>query len=451
MNKRVFGWLSFASVLLLLTAGSCTKSTPLGAELVDQDQNQITFTDTVSVTAITVAEDRVRTYSPDQSLQLTSYLLGQMNDPIFGLTTASFYAQMRYSIAGEPQFEDDATLDSIVLMLDYDTLSFYGEVETPWNIDVYELSETMDPDATYYSNDGFATKPTPLGSVNNFIPNFRDSINVIRLDDTTGFVPHLRIRLDDALGDFFLGIDSADYADENIFLDLFKGIQVQATSQTEGLLAFSLNTTATRMALYYSTDTLKKEYIFDITGGSAKSAEYAHNYGSNISLEDPTQGDSILFVQGMSGGLIQLDFPHIRNFQNLIVNKAELEFTVAVLPDDKPETFVPSRQLILVEQDSDGEFILTEDVERSVTQQNLLDTRAFGGNLRDTVDVDGIEIQQYRMNTAARLQDMIEGSLTTPLFIRSFTKPTNGSRVVIYGPGHSKYPMKLNLIFTNIN
>ncbi|MEM9919709.1 MAG: DUF4270 family protein [Bacteroidota bacterium] len=453
MKKHVFAWLFLAAGVVLLSLGSCTESSPLGAELVDQDKNQVEFQDTVTIEASTVDEGIIRTYSPDQTLQLTTYMFGNLVDPIFGSIDASFYSQFRYSTAGAPSFQDDGiTLDSLVLMLEYDSSAFYGNVESLWNIEVYELSETMDPDATYYSDQAFATVPSPIGGAYNFMPNYTDSIEIIRGGDTTTFIPHLRIRLDDVVGQRLLDIDSVDYADINLFLDQFKGINVRTTSPSEGLLAFSLNTSTTRMALYYSVnDTTKRSYTFDITGGSAKSAKFEHQYEAGIVFNDKTQGDSLLFIQGLAGPLAKLEFPHIQNLQNVIINKAELEFTLAVLPDDDIDLFPPSPQLILVEQNDDDEYVLTEDVAKSVTPQNRLDTEAFGGDLQSTTTSDGTTILQYKMNMAARLQDMIDGSVTTPIFVRSFTKPTNGSRVVLYGPGHSQFPLKLNLIYTNIN
>jgi hypothetical protein len=85
------------------------------------------------------------------SLPATGYarsVLGVLNDPLFGQAEASFMTQLVYS--GLVNFGNNPVADSLVLHLRYNGV--YGDPQTPQNINVFELSEAIDFQKTYYSN-----------------------------------------------------------------------------------------------------------------------------------------------------------------------------------------------------------------------------------------------------------------------------------------------------------
>ena len=138
-------------VVLFIGIQSCNDPTSIGAELLEEDQANIGFTDTITLSATTIPSDTIRTYSP--SAQIRSYLFGNMTDPVFGTSKSELYLEARLSFL-QPDFFS-IEVDSIVLVLPYDTASFYGTWQEEFGLDVFELAEKMDRTADYNSDVSF--------------------------------------------------------------------------------------------------------------------------------------------------------------------------------------------------------------------------------------------------------------------------------------------------------
>ncbi len=433
-------WPVLAIVVLMVS--SCSRPTPVGAELLEQDKANVAFTDTLSLIAKTVPVDSVRTYSSLNDLQLSVYLCGDFNDPVFGNTDASIYTQFRFN--NTPPNFTDVTLDSIVLLLQYDTVGFYGDTLTPQNLEIYRISETMDSSSTYFSNKTFAFDGTPLGGAYNFAPKPSSQVQLISGTDTSNVNPHLRIRLDDALGTEL--IDTALYSSEARFLEQFHGLHIRSTSPTNTMMGFRLLGTLSRMTIFYTKDTLAGSYSFPVTDRGVKFTNYEHDYSStNIPafFNDTSMGDSLMFIQGMSGSDIDIDIPGASSFNNIIVNKAELEFTVATLAGDDENLYPPPTRIILTERNDEGDLLVIDDV--------IFSLSAFGGQVEESVDNLGKTIRTYRLNISSHFQDLVDGVADKPLTLLIFGKQEVPTRAVLYGPGHSQYPAKINLAYTILN
>lgn len=444
MNKITF--LIITAVCVTISFWSCSDSSPLGTDLVDDGRTNIIATDTFTVQASTVDLDSVFVYSPDPALQLQTYLLGNFDDPVFGNTKSTIYTQLGYSISGgTPSFEG-GTFDSAVLWLAYDTTGFYGNTDQEFEIEISEIIEPMDSLATYYSNQQFMTTMTALGT-KQFVPNPDSTVILISRNDTTTAVPHLRIKLNDAFGQRLMNIDSTTYADEQLFLDNLKGIQIKATSEKDGMLAFNLFG-ATRLSIYYSRDTVPNEYFFVVDRGSVRLVNYEHNLPSNIKINDPT--DSIVYTQGMAGPTIKIDLPTVNQLadQNVVINQASITATVARLGQDDPDVFESPVRLELFVRDSNGALEFIEDL---IIARNFNSLPLFDGILSEGTDGNGNAIQTYTMNISTYLQDAINGMDTESLYLRVVNKDESSSRVALYGPEHDSFPMKLNITYTVIN
>ncbi len=439
----VFSGLCISFLFLL----SCTKSTPVGAELLEDDQVNIQFADSFSIRAATTLRDSIITFDPSPSRQLSLYLFGDMQDPLFGRSASSLYAQFRLPL-NTPLGLGTGVIDSVVLSLAYDTLGFYGKADQPQSLEIFEISETIDNTVSYSSNEQFDVKSEPLASVTNFIPKPLDSVTVVYDMDTTLFAPHLRVSLDSALGGRLLKLDTASFTNNETFLTHFGGLFIQPTQQTNSMIAFDLEHPSTRLTLYYTVeDTTHTQYVFSVQSASVKVAHFEQDYsGTAIQFDDSAAGDSLVYVQGMNGTNAEIMLPFVDNFDNIIVNKAELVITVAHLPGDDPESFPPLERLVLSELTEDGELLLIEDVARNISN---LDSR-FGSRFV-TEEVDGEMLDRFRLNISAHIQSMVESASTKTLVLTAFAKQETASRTVLYGPGHSKYPMTISMTYTQLN
>lgn len=426
----------FASIVIALTVlvSACTKPTTIGSELLEDDQANLLFTDSFSMVASTVKEDSLVVYDPD--VTFSNMQVGYFEDPIFGQVKAGFYFQVDVGLS-TPALSNP-TLDSIVLTMVYDSSGVYGTLEDMQELEVYRIVDDIDNGQVYYSNQVFQTESTPIGTAQ-FIPAPNTDVEFPRITDTL-VAPHIRIVLDPALGQELL--DSMIY--ENDFVETLNGLFVTtaSTQPTDAMLNFDMVNTLSRVNLFYTNDdTLPQLHQFLITGISTRMSVFEHDFsGSTVEpfIDNTALGDSLLFVQSMSGTNVKLEFPYLQNLGNVLINKAELEFTVAEIVGSDLDTYPAVDRLLLSEQNEEGEFRVIRDI--------IIGPTAFGGQF-----TEGDFNNTYSMNVSAQIQDIVDGTENPEIFIRAFGKQENANRVVLYGPNHPDFSAKLKITYTDLN
>ena len=438
-----------------VVVNSCNDPSPIGSELLQQDQVDIFFTDSIQLKASTVKEDRILTYDPNPSTIYDNFLVGDYTDPVFGNTQAGLFAQLTLDF--DPPDYEDALLDSVVLTLQYDSIGTYGILdEDLFSLGVYRITEPIDKESDYYSDDEFDfDEVTPLAEKLDFTPRVStgDSITGIldyRFDpdgDTLTIPPSLRFKFTNFFGQEFINYDSVTYASNTNFVEQFKGIHVRPLTNTPGILSFDISSlSASGLTVYYRQDTVRTQYEYSFSTRFVQFSNLKNDFEGAIVddfFDDTDLGDSILFVQAMTGPNVKIEIPDIEDFENVIVNKAELEFTVADIDGDNLNDYPAIENLIAADIGADGQFVFLTDV--------LAGGVNFGGFVIDETGQQNEAIQVYRMNTSAQFQQIIEGNRDNVIYIRAFPKQEQANRVVIYGPGHSTYPMKLKLTYTKLN
>lgn len=437
-----------------LIISACNDPSTIGSDLLEGDQVDVFFTDTIGLQASTIKEENVLTYDPNPSTIFDNFLLGDYNDPIFGRSVAGIYAQLTLDF--DPPDYEDALLDSVVLTLQYDTLNAYGDLNAdPFSLGIYRITETIDKESDYFSDDAFMVdEAEPLAILSDFTPKitFGDSIAGIidyRFDeagDTISLPPSIRLKFTNFFGQELINYGDDVYSSNTNFVEQFKGIHVRPLANNSGMLSFDISSlSASGMTVYYRQDTVKTQYNYDFSSRFVQFNNFSHDYtGAPIDafFEDTTLGDSILFLQSMAGPNVKIDIPNLDGLEGVIINKAELEFTVAELPGDDLNAYRPIEDMIAADF-VDETFVFLGDV--------LAGGANFGGDLLEEVGEDNEPLQRYRMNISAHFQRIIEGTSGNSIYLRAFPKQEQAARVVIFGPGHSKYPMKLRLTYTTLN
>jgi hypothetical protein len=434
-------WVIGAALLALF---SCNDPTVIGSDLLSGDQLDINFTDSVTFTSYVQKEDSVLTYDPNPfATAFQSFPCGEFIDPVFGKTTASISAGVL--LGSKPPNFSGATLDSMVLILPWQSGKVYGKIDELYTLEVFELQEKLFVDSTYYSNRQLAIGSSPIGSYQ-FTPKPGDSVQVIIPDpDSLRFQklpPHLRIKLDDAFSQQFFEADSLNFASDTAFLKFFKGFHVKAASQNGGMLSFNLYNALAGISVYFHRDSNFTTHVFPVSLTNVATAQFKHNYEGtlveNFIGKKGEVSDSLIFIQGMSGVNTVLEFPYVQTLGDIIVNKAELEFTIMNLPQDDM-AYTSIDQIVVSEIVNDTTFVDIVDVisTRRIAQNDFY--RFFGGNPSGG---------KYKLNISAHFQDMIRGVKSNKLLVRVYFKPEKTSRVVLGGPSHSISPAKLNLSFT---
>lgn len=433
----------FVLLLLVILNSSCNDPTLVGSDLLDQDQVNVSSTDTITIRTHTIEGDTVRTYSPFVSSQLIAYLFGNMEDPILGSSKASIYGQV-YSLQTEPDLTD-ITPDSLVLVLPYDTLRSYGTHPQTYGFEVYRVTEDMDNTMSYYSNTSFETEMMPLASLEKNI----DPLMAIEEDTSSIAYPHLRIKIEDPDLINTLATDASIYENDTTFVTFFKGLHIVPTLPTSSMLAFNLFDSRAGLKLYYTQtpqdtgDTLREVLQYGFLDESVKMVTFDHRYEDapvNEFIQNKDLGDSLIFVQGMTGLETVIEFPYTEGYDGIIVNSAIMEIFIADLPG--AGDFEPAEQILLSTRE-DGNNLIIDDVLFSEANLSTL----FGG-----VVVAGRngEPDKYVLNISTYFQDLIRGQIDNKLYLTIFAKPQRASRSIFYGAGHSTYPVKLNVTFTKI-
>lgn len=452
-------------ILMAITAiFSCSDPALIGSELLQEDQANLQFTDEVLVEAKTVVGDPLQTFSPFLSLQLNRHPFGNFADPLVGTTAASIYTQIALGIQ-EPPNNAIRDFDSVILSIAYDTLGNYGNITEPFDLDVFLVEEEIISTEDYFSDATFQTNPAPIGTLN-FIPNLEDRVTIIdyttNSDSTVSTAPHIRIPLNETF-QMLLERDTAVFRIDSVLKEKIKGIYIapNPTASNAGIINFDFNNSISKISLYYTEEGESKEFELDFNiGNPGRVLNLSQDFsGSTVSSFIENTSDSLIFLQGLQGFNAEITFPEVTDLRNIVVNKAELELTVADLAINDTSLYPLTPQLIASIVDSDDNSIIS-DVRSAIFANNPINSTVFGG-VPEIVEVDGIPLIKYRINLSSYFQQIVEetaansinlsvGTEQTTWYFQLPPKPIDPSRVVFYGPNHPVYPLKLNLTFTRL-
>jgi hypothetical protein len=436
------------TLIFFLAAGlfsSCKKKTPenIGLPfLPGSDLLNANFTDTLTLRTHTVRDDSLRTD------EVTPMLLGVINDPVFGLTRSSLFTQIALSKTN-PSFGNNPILESAVLSLVYNNKQYYGNLSTAQKFDVYEVSQNLYKDSSYYSNKLSQYYTTQIIGSANVIPDVNDSVMV----GTSKFPPHLRINLSTVMFQHFLDDPAytASYNSNASFISVFKGIYIKSSSAPSSgqgaILYFDLASAYTRLTLYYHNDSIDSlSCNFPITKDvCARYTHFEHDYSSvsgitnQLNTADTIQ-ESYVYVQPMAGIRTKITMPYLTSMfggHKVAINKAEL-----VLPVDPASfsgtdsVFSPHSKLVVTIADN-VLHILPDYFEGA---------SYFGG------DYD-VSAREYRFNISRYVQQVLNGTKANlGLYLITGSRPTTANRVKLMGGDKANSTrMRLKISYTPLD
>jgi hypothetical protein len=417
----------FALIAALLTIlNACNDTSDLGMDLLPS-------TDLIEVKNL-VEKDKFSAYTftegPLQTDEPSRSLLGSFNDPVFGISTIDFATQFR--LFDMPDYGTNPVADSVKLFLYYRLV--YGDTITPQTFSVYELDTYMDIDDTYSQDIDLSAYAT------DFLLGQRTYTPVVRLDSASRdtFFQLISIPLDISLGEKLVNAPDSLMADNDVFLQYFKGLLIKSTPQTTAggsiltlEAVYSNNWQGSALVVYYNNDeniaeeepdTLLNPYL--ISPFSVRVNEIRHDYSGTAffnNLNQDTSEDSLIYVQA-TGGLkskIYIDqLSSWRDSANVAINKAELVFQVDTVRSEV-DKYPPPSQLLFTYVNEDGEERLPADFAFSPL--------FYGGRI-DTTD------HTYRFNITQHLQEILDGDVTNNgFFLSAAYKNNEANRVVLKG------------------
>ena len=442
-KRSVWAALFFGGGLVLATG--CKKpEDSLGLSVQPaEDQLSLTVVDTSTITGHTVDEDSIRTNS------LTYNLLGSYTDPEFGFVSASTITQVRLAAfldSGDVDLNNLA-VDSVVLAMKY-TGDYYGTLDLQ-RFRVYEVTEDLFTDTSYYSNSPIMTSTSDMIAAGNQIQVPDPVSDVIVGGDT--LLAQLRLRLDNTWGETVLNQSAnGTLNNQDLWLNYFKGIQVFADnnippSEYGGIFTFDMDDGNSKITIYYRNTEVGNEdtlaYDLVINENAARWTKFDLDHTGTVVGDqlagDTAAGQMTLFAQSMGGVKSLIRFPHLMDYVDsgmVSLNKAEL-----VLPVNNTLTrgYLPHERLIV--------FVAPENLDGSGT----FPIDFFEGDSH----FDGFwepSANEYRINVTRHLQRILTGAEpNTGFYVIPVSSGITANRTVLHGPADSTKNLKLELFYTN--
>jgi hypothetical protein len=403
--------------LIFLLLSSCNEPDLIGIDLQPASELPGLKTDTLVVESYTVQEDSLIVWSPLKNLiELPTLFLGSFNnDPYTGNSHAGFVTQVRLgNTITSATFNGVTAPDSVVLSFLYRGIE--GDSTAIHKISVYELTEKLIADSTYYSSRVLG-KGNLLGHTE-LTPNLKDSVVV----DSVKLPPMIRIRLDDALGARFMNeyaTNPATFASNPAFLDYFPGlILVDSTDGTGSILNFPTTSGYHRLTLYYAAD---KKYEFVIDANAVRFSTF--NHAPPSTALDNAQDDPIV-VQSMAGlkdSIVIRDLSSLYDNGPVAISSARLVFKVQ--DNTTGNNMNAHTNLLIFGSDSLG---------RNVTTADATETGSYyGGAFNSTTGEYTFNIGRYMQQTLTRLAN--GGAPDYGLFLVAGGSTSNARRTVLKG------------------
>jgi len=380
-----------------LLYSSCKKDTnTLTVGFINPDSSFNSTQESIFLNSYTTNMDSLATHQ--QSL----YILGAINDPIFGKSQATILTT--FSIpnnAASFSFGDSAKviIDSVVLQLRIgNDTTCIGDINAIHDIKVYELTEKLSDTSALYSNRNYLKSNSVVGTFNTkFSPS--DSIKNTYLYSGAVIPACMRIKMSD---DFKLKLQNQKIFTSTNFYDLFKGFAIVDESNfgpyEGGFWYMNLNSLYTNLVVYYRNDTTHLRAEFPIQFANPKYNKYVNNSSfltqPNTTKFNAIQQRDICYLQSMGGTKLRMfisdsTLNRLAASPQLAIQKAEI--VVKALSGFDDNNFKIPNQITLISTDSLGRSVLTVD---SYTENFYY----LGGSVKNG---------EYRFNIARELNFLL--------------------------------------------
>jgi len=422
--------IAILAMAVLFTA--CKKEwNELGSQLIVSEDLELFSFDDQEIKISVVKEDSLR------SLNSSKSYIGYINDPYFGITTASLYTEFRIP-STDVDFGASAQADSIVLSLDI--AGYYGDTLSPLTINIREMLETIETTTTdsldvetsvnIYSTDDFDVDPQLLNNPQQALQPIANSELNITQSNTNTFAQH------------FLDADSANYADNEAFQSFFSGLYITADQALDNglLLELDLLNENSKLTLYYHNETADSlSYDFQINSSADRMTRWSHDYSSTqieSALNTEYVSQAYGYVQGSVGLRTYVELPDLNSLKdsNYVFHSAEL--IIPYISTEVDSIFYSPSKLGLAAVNSEGNLEpLRED---EVFQGSAY----FDGNRNETTET-------YTFNIARYIHKVVQEGYTNRLALYVPTSVSQPQRVIINNHAEDSTGLQLKLLVSH--
>jgi len=434
VHKRILPIATAAFLFSLIIAG-CTKldTTDIGSDLLPAVDNVNTFDTILSITTTQGLPylDTTKVANTDD------HVLGKIsNDPVFGTTTASVYAQFKPTFF--PYYYGNAKdtiigFDSVVLCLSYK--GFWGDsITQPLTLEVRQVALNAGGlwDSLYQAktvNYAPAVSGTLLGSTQ---VNFNTLGNYIKYSNGKDSVKNqIRIKLSPAFSNALYALDSTGnnaFRSDSLYKALFDNGLAITASTGNGLLYTNLTDSSSKLEIHFRRkngsvpDTTYSAFkIYTSFGSSISPSSTADNIVRNRPAQVNNPPSTEIYLQTTPGTYANLTIPALSTLSNRIIHRAEV--IVEQIPFSQPSDSYFSAPNFLYLDLKDTSITGAEkwkpvyfdlNPTQSYNPDNSLsfypgsiDFAYYGGFVRDKKDVFGTPIKFYNFNITRYVQQIV--------------------------------------------
>ncbi|MDY8136139.1 DUF4270 family protein [Aquimarina sp. 2201CG5-10] len=427
--------LAILSISIMLISCSQEEEIPtleVGQDFTDSNVRVVSI-DTFKVELSTYKFDSINTSSSNR------ILLGQYTDAIFGKTRAESYMELTTSIYSIP---DDAELDSIALILNYDQY-FYNDTTQVSTINVHLLTDELRPDDdVFYNTSSVPYEENPIASRSYFPePIDEDSL-------------HISIPI--AVGELvFDKIKENDINDNDELRNEFKGFAlIPGDNDDSSVIGFSTDITNTYLRFFYRVpgEFEDDERTFDLSIITNQNIPPFFNkiesntegtffdtltdQEINLASEDANNRS---YIQSGVGMVTRIQFPTIKKIFEIPGTGTVLDATLLIKPP--PQEFseiLPIRDSLAVYR---------------VDQNNLLNNQLFNGEgaVFARVNEDDKEFNEivYEVPVGPYIENELTESpeIDDALILLPINFNNTVDRTVLEGEGSTDFEVKLVITY----
>lgn len=450
-------------LISLFALSSCNNPDGIGLDIEPDILLNSSIVDSSTVFTKLIKEDSVASNYTERSV------LAYMKDDEFGETTSNIVFALTLP-SSNVSFGTNPILDSAVLVMSYSSSSpLYGD-SLKYKVNVNQLNETLysaTKQKVFYTNKEWNVNAAIVGS-KEFFPAYNDSLNINlygHQDSIVKIAPQLRIPLNNQfVVDNILSLDSATLSTSQLFANHFKGLRlsIDKISAPANGGAISLDTYtegASRLEIYYRyTNSEDKQdttsISFPIAGSSGTAATEVkwENTGTpaRTTLDNPAKNHEKLYLKGLAGTKIKVEFPYLDSLKrlgkNLAINRAELIFTAE---EPQQTSLTPLSALRIYSWDLAHQPALIPD--ENPSDARYLGTGYVGGVYNSTKKIYVINVTGYIQDLFRKKHPNYGTYITTYDFYgRTGRLNAPGRSVLLGGASSSPDKVKLKIYYSDL-
>lgn len=438
-------------ILAALVITSCSDSSTIGADILDDEKINVTYKDDFELSSKTLAgESFVIDINANKGLY-DYYVVGNVEDPVYGKYGGDMYFSF-YPLSSVVSVLDGGSLDSVVLSMAYDSLGMLGDTSKMMDFELKVLEESILDYDTVRIEKEFMLGSEVVGSVSTTAhPRTKVQVFDPVVDSIVTSVPQLRIKLSEAFSNK-LFMDTTVIKDDTLMNKTYFGFNLSVANMPNRIVSFNPRSENSRVYMYY-TDKEGKKKRFNF---ALRSKIFQHidqdlsGSKAETSINTSASGDDLVYIQGLKGTDIEIQLPDLSSYKKELINLAYLEMTYAEseaseLPHN---SFSPINQLFISTKNDKGDLVYITDITKHGASDLAKGFAYHEGTIRE-VTVEGEKVQQVRFVITDYIKDVIDGDAPNTCIVRPRQRAQNGKSSIFYGAKHSKYPIKLKITSTS--